>query len=94
MHSVDPRRRVSDVTMVVYNRDALYIIYSSPVKFELKLCIRSSSNTGPDHVGENCYIVVTHSQYIYRPSTYVSMTRQIQLQCRERAIEYSAYYYY
>jgi len=64
MHSVDPRRRVSDVTTVVYKRDALYIIYPSPVKFEFKLCIRSSSYTEPDRVGENGYIVITHSLFI------------------------------
>jgi len=65
MHSVDPRRRVSDVTMVVYKRDALYIIYPSPVKFEFKLCIRSSSYTQPDRVGENGYIAITHSLFIW-----------------------------
>jgi len=49
----------------IYKLDALYIIYPSPVKFEFKLCIRSSSYTGPDRVGENGYIVITHSSFIY-----------------------------
>jgi len=91
MHSVDPRRRVSDVTMVVYKCDALYIINSSPVKFEFKLCIRSSSYTGPDRVGENCYTVVTHS--LYRPSMHVITTGQKQFQCRGRVIGHNSYYY-
>lgn len=71
MHSVDPRWRVTDVTMVVYRRHALYIIYPSPVKFEFKLCIRASSYTRPDRVGENGYI--THSLYsIYVYGNYMS----------------------
>jgi len=102
MHSIDPRQPVSDVTMVLYKRDAFYIIYPSPVKFEFKLCIRSSSYTGPDRVGENGYIVITHSLLIYIwelykllvLSTYVSTMKRIKFQYRGHVIDHNAYYYY